>query len=260
MQEGTQTYEVALPGGIVKPGHKTTTTLDQQVAENMHLVHMLARRVHRSVPRHMELCDLISAGSLGLLEALKRFNPDREVSFRTFASARIEGAMLDSLRKLDWGSRDLRRRGRAIERAIGKCTSTFGRLPEEEEVAKELGTTLVDLQKVVGELHGSALGVFHISSNPTEIEEVDVIADAGEPGALVHCLKAELRSLLARSLDALPQRQQQIVALYYHEELTFEEIASVMGLSASRVIQLRALALLALRSHLGEYASARVRL
>lgn len=257
MQRGSQIFHIPAQAQTLKPGPVGQPSTDGQVSEYMYLVQTAARRLIRSLPSYVDLSDLISAGYVGLIEAFQRFDVDRDVAFKTYALTRVNGAMLDSLRKLDWGSRDLRRRGRAVETAIARCTAVLGRVPEEDEIAQELGTSLSEFQNTLAELHRTTLGSVKSSDDENDIETVEFVVDPNEPGALVRCLRAELRALIAESLETLPERERSIIALYYYEELTDGEIAGLVKISPGRVTQLRTAAILRLRASLSEHSTAR---
>ncbi len=218
------------------------------------LVRTVARRLHRSFPQHVELDDLISAGTLGLLDAAAKYQPGRDASFKGYAQVRIRGAILDSLRELDWGTRDLRRRGREIQKAIASCERRLGRAPEESEIAAELNISLSALRDSLGDLNQLEVGSLHVECGAeSEEQAISFVADPSEPGALFHCMRGELRHSLAAAIEELPERERLVITLSYHEELTLKEIGFVLGVVESRVSQLRSSAVLRLRAALANH-------
>ena len=225
---------------------------EQLMLEHLPTVRYLARRIHDRLPQHVEMDDLVSAGVLGLIDAFRKFDPGKKVQFRSYAQFRIRGAILDSLRTLDWSPRDLRRKGRAIEEAIRALTARLGRAPAEPEVAAELGMELGEYQQLLGELKGLEIGTLHVEhSEDSGEEELAYIPNRPEDDPLFCCLKSEMRTHLASAVDQLPERERLVMTLYYYEEMTMKEIGLAMGVVESRVSQIHASAVLHLRSTLG---------
>jgi len=225
---------------------------EQMMLEHLPTVRYLARRIHDRLPQHVEMDDLVSAGVLGLIDAFRKFDPGKKVQFRSYAQFRIRGAILDSLRTLDWSPRDLRRKGRAIEEAIRALTARLGRAPAEPEVAAELGMELGEYQQLLGELKGLEIGTLHVEhSEDSGEEELAYIPNRPEDDPLFCCLKSEMRTHLASAVDQLPERERLVMTLYYYEEMTMKEIGLAMGVVESRVSQIHASAVLHLRSTLG---------
>lgn len=225
---------------------------EEQLMEHLPMVRYLARRIHERLPHHVELDDLVSAGMLGLLDAMRKFDPEKKVQFRSYAQFRIRGAILDSLRTLDWGPRDLRRKGRAVEEAMRALTVRLGRAPQEGEVAVEMGLTLGDYQQLLGELKGLEIGTLHAErSEDSGEEELAFVPANPEDDPLFRCLKGELRERLIQAIEALPERERLVMTLYYYEEMTMKEIGLTLGVVESRVSQMHSSAVLHLRSILG---------
>jgi RNA polymerase sigma factor for flagellar operon FliA len=221
---------------------------EQLMMEHLPTVRYLARRIHERLPQHIEMDDLVSAGVLGLIDAFRKFDPGKKVPFRSYAQFRIRGAILDSLRTLDWSPRDLRRKGRAIEAAIRALTVRLGRAPGEPEVAAELGMELGEYQQLLGELKGLEIGTLHAEDSGEE--ELAYIPNRPEDDPLFCCLKSEMRAHLTSAIDQLPKRERLVMTLYYYEEMTMKEIGLALGVVESRVSQIRASAVLQLRAHL----------
>ena len=226
---------------------------EEIIREHSGMVHAIARKIHRTLPLHVDLDDLVAAGMLGLVDAAGRFKGDREVEFRSFAQFRVRGAILDSLRDLDWGSREQRRKGRAIESAVTAAARRLGRTPDHGEIAAEMGIELSRLQQTLADLKGLELGSLQAKRGEnSEEEEVAYIAGAVTEEPLFRCLEGELRQRLADAIDALPERERLVITLYYYEELSMKEIGQVLGVVESRISQLRSSAVLRLRAALAE--------
>jgi RNA polymerase sigma factor for flagellar operon FliA len=195
---------------------------------------------------------------LGLLDAMRKFDPAKKVQFRSYAQFRIRGAILDSLRTLDWGPRDLRRKGRAVEESMRALTARLGRAPQEGEVAAEMGLSLGDYQQLLGELKGLEIGTLNAErSEESGEEELAFVPANPEDDPLFRCLKGELRERLIHAIEALPERERLVMTLYYYEEMTMKEIGLTLGVVESRVSQMHSSAVLHLRSMLGAPADNR---
>lgn len=216
---------------------------DQVVMEHLSLVKAIAVRVHESLPVHVDLDDLIHAGIIGLFDAATKFDPGKQVTFSAYAKHRIKGAMLDSLRQLDWASRDLRRRHKQVDNAIHDLTAELHRTPTEEEVAGRLGIDQERWRHMMLELRNSGL----VSASTRSAEQADLPAPdfAGNPEARPDnmCARSEMRSVLQSAMDALPARYRKVVVLYYSREMTMKEIGGVLGINESRVSQIHKSAL-----------------
>lgn len=217
-------------------------------AKFLPLVDKQARRLLRRLPAHVELGDLVSAGVLGLMEAIQRYNPDRSVAFPSYASFRIRGAMLDELRRRDLMARDARRESKLFESALQDLRLRLGRSPETFELADALGME-------VGALELKLQKMPHVSI--TSIDE----QGAPEPvetraGAFEVAAKSQMRGRLTLALQKIPERSQKVLELYYHENLTLRQIGEVLEISESRVSQIMSKATLELRGLLSEHPEA----
>ncbi|HZQ67121.1 MAG TPA: FliA/WhiG family RNA polymerase sigma factor [Terriglobales bacterium] len=236
-----------------------TTWQDEQdrerlLNEQLPQVRYIARRIHERLPRHVSLDDLIHAGVLGLIDALSKYDQNKHVQFGSYAKFRIRGAILDSLRELDWSPRDLRRKARQLEDATTRLRLRLGRDPSEPELAAELGLDLRCLQSLLAELNGLEIGSFRIESARDGREEdlCEYIADDPEETPLLQCMRSEMKELLAKAIAELPERERQVLTLYYFEELTMKEVGVVLGVGESRVSQVHSMALVRLRARLSE--------
>src|ERR1700754_3972851 len=224
---------------------------DVLLMEHLPTVRYIARRIHERLPQHVDLDDLISAGVVGLIDAFSKFDHTKKVQFKSYAQFRIRGAILDSLRTLDWSPRELRRKGRAVEEAIRSVTQRVGRAPSEQEIAKEMELTLGEYQLLLGDLKGLEIGSLHIErSEDSGDEELAYIPGSPEDNPLFRCLKGEMKQRLADAIDELPEKERMVLTLYYYEELTMKEIGLTLGVVESRVSQIHSSAVLRLRSAL----------
>ena len=221
---------------------------EQLLMEHLPTVRYLARRIHERLPQHVELDDLISAGVVGLIDAFSKFDHGKKVQFKSYAQFRIRGAILDSLRTLDWSPRELRRKGRAVEEAIRGLTQTLGRAPAEQEIAAAMALTLAGYQTLLGELKGLEIGSLHMErSENSGDEELAYIPGAPEDDPLFRCLKGEMKQRLVDAIEDLPEKERMVLTLYYYEELTMKEIGLTLGVVESRVSQIHSAAVVRLR-------------
>jgi RNA polymerase sigma factor for flagellar operon FliA len=223
------------------------------VMQELSQVYYIASRIRERLPQHVELEDLVNAGVLGLLEASRTFDSSKNAQFKTFAKFRIRGAILDSLRDADWGSRYLRKRGREIAEATAQLEARLGRHPADTEIAEEMQLEIGRLRKIVQQLHALHLTGQQIAVSNDCSESLDVIESApnlDDPDPFDLCLQDEMKSHLAEAISKLSQREQLIISLYYREELTMKEIAEVVGMSLSRVSQIRQAMMYKLRESL----------
>jgi RNA polymerase sigma factor FliA len=231
---------------------------ERVLMEQLPQVRYLARRIHERLPRHVPLEDLVHAGVIGLIDALNKFDRSKHVQFGSYAKFRIRGAILDSLREMDWGPRELRRKARKVEEAERKLSLELGRAPTEVEVADELGLQLREFQQLLTELDGLEVGSLHLESpwDGKEEDLCDYLPNAPEDTPFFRCMRSEMKDLLARVVSELPEKEQQVLALYYFEELTMKEVGAVLGIGESRVSQIHSLAVVRLRARLEELMTA----
>ena len=215
---------------------------DQIVLEHLPLVRAIAIRVHENLPVHVDLDDLVHAGVLGLFDAVVKFDPAKNVAFQSYAKHRIKGAILDSLRQLDWASRDMRKRQKRMEAVTRALATKLGRTPSESEVAQEMGVDVERWRRMVSELHTIGL----VSTTVTGEDERDRIQEFADTADLQPdrlCARRQLQTTLARAIERLPKRYQKVVFLYYTNEMTMKEIGEILGVNESRVSQIHKTAL-----------------
>ena len=239
------------------PGIATLNSEQERVLlEHLPIVRFLARRIHERLPQHVDIEDLVSAGVVGLMDAFSKFDPTKQVQFRSYAQFRIRGAILDSLRTLDWSPRELRRKGRAVEEAIRVLTQRLGRAPNEPEVAVEMTLSLEEYQQLLGDLKGLEIGTLHMERNEDSgEEELAYIPGNPEEDPLFCCLKTELKDRLSEAIANLPDRERLVMTLYYYEEMTMREIGLALGVVESRVSQVHASAVVHLRAALKDLSA-----
>jgi RNA polymerase sigma factor for flagellar operon FliA len=225
---------------------------NELVMRELPQVYYVAARIHERLPKHVDMEDLVQAGVIGLLDACRNYDREKDAQFSTF----------DSLRKLDWGSRNLRRKGREIAESAARLGAQLGRHPLEEEIAADLKMRVDELQTSLTQLDG--LFLVGQLSNPggEDAESFDLIESApstGRDNPFELCLEGEMKAQLAAAIARMSQREQLILSLYYYEELTMKEISEVVGIAVSRVSQIHAAAMLKLRvslAHVVEEAAA----
>ena len=224
------------------------------------LVKFVAGRLGSGLPAHVDEGDLVSYGLLGLIGAIERFDPDREVKFETYAVARIRGAIIDELRALDWVPRSVRARARDIERAIAELEKRLHRAPTDEEIATKLGLTQDELDSSLSEISRSSIAaldeLWTVSTGGDQVALIDTIEDTEGPAPQTALAESELKEALGDAISRLPEREKLVVTLYYYEELNLREIGEVLGVTESRVSQLHTKAVLRLKSRLGGGARA----
>lgn len=213
------------------------------------LVKRVAFEMRDHLPAHVEVDDLVGAGVLGLLDAVRKFDPDKRVKIETYARHRIRGAILDSLRSLDTASRDLRRKNKTAEKVYRELEAKLGRAADDGEIAKALGISLKKWYRTVQELQ--AMGVDWLRPmQAVEVEQPDeesLVAENQETQFDL-CYRRERREILARAMARLSERERAVISLYYREEMTMKEIGTLLGIDESRVSQLHSAAIVHLRN------------
>jgi RNA polymerase sigma factor for flagellar operon FliA len=221
------------------------------VLQHLPQVRLIARRIHERLPSYISLDDLISAGVLGLLAAIDNFDETLNVQLKTYAERRIRGAIMDSLRELDWAPRETRKRSKIIEAAIHKSKQKLGREPQEEEIAAELNITPEEYQRWLTDIQAIDLQPMEYATNDGHrLDVLRLVPDSDEnwPSRVVE--RSELERILMLAIERMPKLERTVLNLYYFEELSLAEISKVVKLHLSRVAQLRVQAVLRLRSHL----------
>src|SRR5262245_37615231 len=221
----------------------TTSTRDRVVLEHLPLVRAIAARVHDNLPVHVDQDDLVHAGILGLFDAVEKFDTEKQVAFSSYAKHRIKGAILDSLRQLDWASRDLRRRHKQVEAATRELSISLQRTPTEAEVAEKLGVDVERWRQMMVDLR--SVGLISASSRAIEHDDLPAPDFPSKPETQPDnmCSHEQMRSVLSVAMKTLPERYQKVVFLYYTNEMTMKEIGGILGINESRVSQIHKSAL-----------------
>ena len=242
MQMGAQTYQAR---------ESAAAERERLILEHLPQVRLIARRIHERLPDSVSLEDLISTGIVGLISAIDRFDPSHNVKLKTYAEYKIRGAILDSLRGLDWAPRQQRKRSKQIESAIQQLEQKLHRAPTEEEIAAHLDLSMVEYHEWLVDVRGVNLGRLESASNDDDGRDLlKYISDGEElwPSRLLE--RSELESLLAEAISKMPQVERTVLSLYFHEELTLREISGILHLHESRISQLKSQAILRLRSYI----------
>ncbi len=243
--------QAAAPGriGAYGPPPLSAQEREELILEHLPQVRLIARRIHERLPESVHLEDLISTGIVGLIAAIDRFDPSQNVKLKTYAEYKIRGAILDSLRGLDWAPRQQRKRAKQIEAAIAAAEQKLHRAPTEEEIARELGQTIEEYHAWLVDSRGLTLGSLETSGSDEEGRDLLKYVAGDEeswPSRIVE--RSELQKLLASAIAKMPDIEKTVLSLYYHEELTLREISKIVNLHESRISQLKTQAILRLRA------------
>jgi RNA polymerase sigma factor for flagellar operon FliA len=228
----------------------TAEDREQLILDQMPQVRFIARRIHETLPANVSLDDLVSSGVIGLIMAVDNFDPSQPVKLKTYAEYKIRGAILDSLRGMDWASRHRRKKYKEIELAISSASKRLQRSPTEEEIAAELKLSITDYRARLLEVQGLTIGSLADKIGPEGgADFLSIIPDTNElPSTAVE--RRELERLTAEAIEELPEQEKCIVALYYQEELTLREIGQIVNLGTSRVSELKTTSILRLRARI----------
>ncbi|MGI9070090.1 MAG: sigma-70 family RNA polymerase sigma factor [Bryobacteraceae bacterium] len=219
------------------------TRRDTLILEHLPLVTAIAAHVQRSLPVHTELDDLVHAGVMGLFDAATKYQDDKEVAFPTYAKHRIKGAILDSLRQLDWASRDLRKRHKQMETLTREMTGKLGRTPTQDELAAAMGLSSRRWQSLMVDFRNLGLAATQLRATDREDQPLNdaPAMPADRPDEVF--ARSEMRERLSSAMKTLPERYQQVVTLYYDRDMTMKEIGGILGVNESRVSQIHKCAL-----------------
>ncbi len=227
---------------------------DAFIRQYMPLVKYVAGKVSVGMPGSVEFDDLVGFGQFGLLDAINKYDPDKNVKFKTYAVTRIRGAILDELRQLDWVPRSVRQKSREIEDAIVRIESKLGRTATDDEIAEELGISVSELQQTVMKVSGTSVlslnDVWYSGDDSDKVSIGDSIESPSSMNPDVIVEREEVRRVIIEAINELPEKEKMVLVLYYHEDLTFKEIGQVLNVSESRISQLHTKANLRLRAKL----------
>lgn len=241
--EPQMSEELSMRNKTVVTVQASRTKRDRVVLEHLPLVKAIAVRVHENLPVHVDLDDLVHAGIMGLFDASSKYNPEKKVAFSSYAKHRIKGAILDSLRQLDWASRDLRRRHKQVEAATRDLAAVLQRNPTEAEVAEKLGVEADRWRQMMLDLR--SVGLISASTRGPDHEDLPAPDFPSKPETQpdTMCAREQLREVLGDAMKTLPERYQKVVVLYYTNEMTMKEIGGLLGINESRVSQIHKSAL-----------------
>jgi RNA polymerase sigma factor for flagellar operon FliA len=244
------THGAPLSGGKEQyaDAHARRAALEQLVKAYSHLVEYVVHRIMVDLPASVDRADLVSEGKIGLIEAINRYDPERNVKFETFATWRIRGAVLDYLRKLDWSPRSLRKRAREIGAVQDSLTKKLGRPAFDEEVAKELGISESEYRDSLSKISALSVAGFSDLDERTAASFEDKGRTPEESASEEHFL-----ANLAAAIKKLPEREKLVLDLYYSKELSLKEIGAILDLSESRICQIHGSAVIRLRSALADW-------
>jgi RNA polymerase sigma factor for flagellar operon FliA len=226
---------------------------ERLLLEHLPQVHFVARRIHLRLPQQVLLEDLVHAGILGMIDAVRKYDPAKNVQLKHYAEFRIRGAILDSLRLVDWSPRALRRQARRMEEAAARCQARLGRDPSEMELADEMQVSLASLQRLQRDLRGLEVSSLQAETDDVgERDSFESIADSEEENPYDQTLRAERKELLERAIGELPPREREVLTLYDFQELTMKQVGERMRIGESRVSQIHTSALSRLRVRLAK--------
>lgn len=236
---------------VVESPPPSAAEREARVLRYLPQVKYIARRIHDRLPPQVPLADLVQAGVVGLLGAIERFDAGRGVDFAAYARPRIRGAIVDSLRDIDWSPRELRRKARLVEATTARLEQSMGRSATEPEIAAAMELSLPAFRRLLAEIKGLDLFALDTESGAARPHagRRDV-PDTGQEGAYQRCLRHEIHQQLTSAIARLPHQEQQVLALYYYEELTMKDIGKLLGVGESRISQIHSMAVLTLRRRL----------
>jgi RNA polymerase sigma factor for flagellar operon FliA len=235
-----------------------TDTENSLVQRYLPLVSTVVNRLAMTLPEHVDQDDLYSVGLVGLLQALRNYNPACGTSFETYARVRIRGAMLDELRRMDWVPRTIHEKARRIKDVLGELEQKLGKTPSEAQMAKAMNMTVREYAELLDEVRPAAfvcLDAVNASEDGDSGPLYEVIADQAHEGPVEKVSNNELKAVIFERLKELPEMQRKVLALYYLEDMHLREIAEVFHLTESRICQIHAQAILSIRSYLQRFES-----
>ena len=239
---------------VVEEIEITAENREEVIIRYSPMIKYVANRIAMRLPPHIEVDDLISVGVLGLMDAISKYDSSRGAKFKTYAEFRVRGAILDELRAMDWVPRSIRQKASSVDKVVQSLQVKLSRSPEDEEVAKEMGVSLEQFHATLNET--KSIPVF-------SLDDLGIAKDSGEQQSLLDCLAGkadadpqtqirliELKEIIAKAIDTLPEKERLMVSLYYYEELTMKEIGAVLEITESRVSQIHSKAVYRLRTKL----------
>ncbi|MCK5152877.1 MAG: RNA polymerase sigma factor WhiG [Spirochaetales bacterium] len=227
---------------------------DMFVKQYAPLVKYVAGKVAMGMPHNVEFDDLVGFGVFGLFDAIKKFDPDKHVKFKTYAVTRIRGAIFDELRSIDWVPRSVRQKTREIEDTIHRLESSLGRAASDQELANEMRMTTKEFQKTMMKISGTSIlslnDVWYTGDDNDKVSIVDSIESPSSLNPDIIVEKGEIKRVIIQAITELPEKEKKVLVLYYYEDLTLKEIGKILEVTESRISQLHTKAIMRLRSKL----------
>lgn len=223
------------------------------------LVKYVAGKVSVGMPHNVEFDDLVSYGTFGLLDAIEKYDPSKEVKFKTYAMTRVRGAIFDELRSIDWIPRSIRQKAKQVEKIIVELENKMGRTADDEEIAQELDISVDEFHSLVSKLSGTSLvslnDIWHGNDESDELSFIETIESPANLNPDVMVEREEIKQVIVEAIKKLPDREKKVVVLYYYEDLTLKEIGEVLEVTESRVSQLHTKAIMRLRGRMAQMKS-----
>jgi RNA polymerase sigma factor for flagellar operon FliA len=223
------------------------------------LVKHVAGRVAIGMPQNVEFDDLVSYGVFGLLDAIEKFDPAREIKFKTYAMTRIRGSIFDELRSVDWIPRSIRQKAKQLEQIIGMLENKEGKPVEDEVIAKELGVSMEEYTSILTKISGTSLvslnDIWFLGDENDEVSFMETLESPSNMNPDVIIEREEIKNVIVEAIKTLPEKEKKVIVLYYYEDLTLKEIGEVLEVTESRISQLHTKAVMRLRSKLGKVKS-----
>ena len=224
------------------------------------LVKYVAGKVAVGMPHNVEFDDLVSYGTFGLLDAIEKFDPSKEVQFKTYAMTRVRGSIFDELRTIDWIPRSIRQKAKQVEKIVIELENKMGRTVEDEEIAQELGIPLDEFHHLISKISGTSLvslnDVWYGNNDSEELSFLETIESPENMNPDIIVEREEVKKVIIEAIKKLPDKEKKVVVLYYYEDLTLKEIGEVLEVTESRVSQLHTKAIMRLRGRLAQMQSA----
>jgi len=242
------------PKGLsAENGSMSQTTRDRLIMEHAPLIKYIVNRIAQRLPSHVDLDDLMNTGVIGLMDAIEKYNPEKNCKFKTYAEFRIKGAILDQLRSLDWVPRSVRQKSRKLEAAYSQMEQKLGRSASDEEVADELGVEIKKFHEMLNQVRGISVVNLDEVRNASDLEKknlIDVLEDTSgeDPAGALNI--DEMKRMVAESISQLPEKERLVISLYYYDELNMKEVGKILDITESRVCQIHTKSILRLRAKL----------
>ena len=233
---------------------KDKTIREHFVKQYAPLVKYVAGKIAIGMPQNVDFDDLVGYGVFGLLDAIEKFDPNKDIKFKTYAVTRIRGAIYDELRSIDWVPRSVRQKAKELERIIGKLENRLGRSAKDEEIAKELGISVKDLRTLILKISGASIlslsDVWYVGDESDKVSVMETIESPRSLNPDVIVEREEVKNIIVQAISDLPDKEKKVLILYYYEDLTLKEIGEVLQVTESRISQLHTKAIMRLRSKL----------